>query len=189
MERHEQSLFPAAPTPEAGRADGSTMDNPVATTPRVVCSGNLVHDEVFHVGSIPTAGFKSGVLRYDERYGGPAATAAVAIVLVDRRGETSIVSDRRALAFGQGVLARLPLDGVGVVLTDTRWPEGAELVLRRARAAGIVTVLDADGGAAAANAQLIAMADHVVLSSEGLKDYAGEGDPGDLLRRCATRPE
>jgi sulfofructose kinase len=202
----------------------------------VVCVGNLVQDEVFHVDAIPSSGIKTGVLGYEERYGGPAATAAVAIcrlggraaywgrvgddpagakalrlmreagvdcagvaafenartlraiVIVDARGERAIVSDRRSLPSDAGCLAGASLAGAGVVLADTRWPEGAAMAFERAKQAGIPTVLDADGGSPTLNAGLIAAADHVVFSSEGLKDHAGEGDPGTLLRRCAGRP-
>src|SRR4051794_41833101 len=45
----------------------------------IVCVGNLVHDEVFWVEALPARGIKTGVLDHSERYGGPAATAAVAI--------------------------------------------------------------------------------------------------------------
>jgi sulfofructose kinase len=47
--------------------------------PRIVCVGNVVRDEVFHVNALPSAGIKIDILRYEERFGGPAATAAVAI--------------------------------------------------------------------------------------------------------------
>lgn len=202
---------------------------------RIICVGNLVHDEVFHVDSLPAAGIKTGVLDYHQRFGGPAATAAVAIcrlggiasywgrvgddpagaaaislmrehgvdcdgvatlpgrtlraiVLVDKRGERSIVSDRLSLPMGTGVLPRDGLDPGGIVLADTRWPGAADIVFDRAREAGLVTVLDADGGQATDNARLIAKADHVVFSSEGLRDFAGEGAPDVLLRRCEPRP-
>ena len=46
---------------------------------RVVCVGNVVRDEVFHVDVLPAAGVKTDVLYYEDRFGGPAATAAVAI--------------------------------------------------------------------------------------------------------------
>jgi sulfofructose kinase len=46
---------------------------------RIICVGNLVHDEVFHVDSLPASGIKTGVLSYHSRFGGPAATAALAI--------------------------------------------------------------------------------------------------------------
>jgi sulfofructose kinase len=202
---------------------------------RIVCVGNLVHDEVFHVESLPTSGIKTGVLDYTDRYGGPAATAAVAIchlggsaaywgrvgadpageiairslrehgvdctgvavlpegrtlraiVLVDRAGERSIVSDRRSLSTDPNVLPKTGLDGVGVVLVDSRWPPGAEAALDRARQVGIPTVLDADGGSLADNDRLISMADHLVFSSQGLRDFAGEGPDAELLRHCQRK--
>lgn len=206
-------------------------------TGKIVCVGNLVHDEVFQVEFLPTTGIKTGVLGYQQRFGGPAATAAVAIcrlggaaaywgrigpdaagesglaalrehgvdcsgvamlpegrtlraiVLVDPRGERIIVSDRRSLSLDPAVLPDHDLDGVGAVLVDSRWPAGAEIVLDRAKRAGIVTVLDADGGTAGDNQVLIDKADHVVFSSEGLRDHAGDGPTETLLRRCATSPD
>lgn len=203
---------------------------------KIVCVGNLVHDEVFHIDSLPTSGVKTGVLRYEQRYGGPAATAAVAIcrlggtaaywgrvgpdpagetairllrefkvdcsgvavlpegrtlraiVLVDARGERSIISDRRSLSPDPGVLPADDLREAGAVLVDSRWPAGAEVALDRARKAGIVTVLDADGGTHGENKVLIEKADHVVFSSEGLRDHAGEGEPEALLRLCSGAP-
>jgi sulfofructose kinase len=203
---------------------------------RIVCVGNVVHDEVFRVESLPASGIKTGVLDYMDRYGGPAATAAVAIchlggsasywgrvgadpagetairalrkhgvdctgvavlpegrtlraiVLVDKAGERSIVSDRRSLPADPNVLPKNGLDGAAVVLVDSRWPAGAEAALDRARDAGIPTVLDADGGSRADNERLITMADHVVFSSEGLRDFAGEGSEVELLRRCQMKP-
>lgn len=49
------------------------------TGPSIICVGNVVRDEVFHVEKLPSAGLKTDVLHYEERFGGPAATAAVAI--------------------------------------------------------------------------------------------------------------
>jgi sulfofructose kinase len=49
------------------------------TGPFIICVGNVVRDEVFHVEELPSAGLKTDVLHYEERFGGPAATAAVAI--------------------------------------------------------------------------------------------------------------
>lgn len=200
---------------------------------KILCVGNLVHDEVFQVAELPRSGIKTGVLGYEQRYGGPAATAAVAIcrlggeaaywgrvgadpagragiadlerhgvdcsgvailpegrtlraiVVVDESGERAIISDRRSLSPDSGALPDQALDAIGAVLVDSRWPAGAEIVLDRARAAGVVTVLDADGGVPGEIQALIDKADHVVFSSEGLRDHVGEGEPGELLRRCA----
>jgi sulfofructose kinase len=111
-----------------------------------------------------------------------------AIVLVDQKGERGIVSDRLSLPADPGVLPpAFPLD-TGVVLADSRWPAGAERALARAREAGIVTVLDADGGPREEIARLVALADHAVFSSEGLRDFVGDGPPEDLLRHLAVSP-
>ncbi len=201
---------------------------------KIVCVGNLVHDEVFQVAELPRSGIKTGVLGYEQRYGGPAATAAVAIcrlggraaywgrvgadaagqagiaglerhgvdcsgvailpegrtlraiVVVDASGERAIISDRRSLSPDPAALPDHGFDDVGAVLVDSRWPAAAERVLDRARQAGIVTVLDADGGDPGEIQPLIDRADHVVFSSEGLRDHVGQGEPGELLRRCAA---
>jgi sulfofructose kinase len=55
--------------------------------PRIVCVGNVVRDEVFYVDVLPSAGIKIDVLRYEERLGGPAATAAVAIAHLGGRAD------------------------------------------------------------------------------------------------------
>jgi len=203
---------------------------------RVVCVGNLVHDEVFQVDQIPGVGIKVEVRGYESRFGGPAATAAVAIshlggiasywgrvgsdaagetairimreagvdcdgvvvipdgrtlraiVLVDRMGERCIVTDRLSLPPERGNLPDAGLADAAVVLADTRWPRGALLALQRAREAGIPTVLDVDGGLPSVNTELVTLADHVVFSSQGLFEFAGEGDLATLLRSCVTRP-
>ncbi|MFO7310246.1 MAG: PfkB family carbohydrate kinase, partial [Pseudomonadota bacterium] len=115
----------------------------------------------------------------------PAGRTLRAIVLVDARGERSIVSDRRSLATDPSVLPDDPLDDTAAVLVDSRWPAAAEVVLDRARRRHIPTVFDADGGLAADGERLLAKAGHVVFSSEGLRDYAGDGPAEHLLRRCA----
>lgn len=201
---------------------------------RIVCVGNVVQDEVFRVLVLPGAGIKTAVLGYEERFGGPAATAAFAIcrlggsaafrgrvgddaagreavrrlvaagvdcadvvvmpegrtlrsiVLVDARGERGIVSDRRSLADSAPAWGTEGFSDAAAVLADTRWPAGAAAALAQARRAGVVTVLDVDGGAPEDNRRLIEMTDHVVFSAEGLHDYVGAGEPEALLRRSAA---
>jgi sulfofructose kinase len=104
--------------------------------------------------------------------------------MVDRRGERCIVAYRRGLPEDASLIPDDPLDDVAVVLVDSRWPEGAEVVLDRARRKGIVTVLDADGGPRDFTLRLIGRSDHVVFSSEGLRDFLGDGEPEELLARC-----
>ena len=39
------------------------------TGPFIICVGNVVRDEVFHVEELPSAGLKTDVLHYEERFG------------------------------------------------------------------------------------------------------------------------
>ncbi len=158
------------------------------TAEKIVCVGAIVRDDVYHVETLPAAGIKIAASRYESRFGGPAATAAVAIanlhgvaaywgrvgadaagdaalsalrhhgvdckgvavvqggqtrcavVLVDKNGERCIVAYRKGLPEDAALLPIDPFDGVGVVLADSRWPEGAEAVLDRARAKGVISV-------------------------------------------------
>jgi len=58
------------------------------------------------------------------------------------------------------------------VLVDVRWPEGAALMLARARAAGLPAVLDADVPLPPGSA-LPRAATHVAFSLPGLRDHLG----------------
>ena len=203
-------------------------------THRIVCVGSIVQDEVYHVETLPAAGIKIDASHVEYRFGGPAATAAVAIarldgdvaywgrvgadaagqaaldalraqgvdgagvaviaggrtrraiILVDRRGERCIVTHRMGLPDEARWLPDHPLDGCAVVLADSRWPVGAEAVFDRAHGKGIITVFDADGGPRAETERLIARADHIIFSAEGLRDCAGEGSPAEQLSTYAT---
>jgi sulfofructose kinase len=203
------------------------------TGPHVVCVGNVVRDEVFQVDALPAAGIKTDVLRYDDRFGGPAATAAVAIahlggkatfwgrvgadpagmaiaealsrhgvdqsqiaiiagartirsiVMVDRSGERSITVDRMGLPASAG---RTPPDLPGdttAVLVDTRWPIGAIAALSYAKARKVPTVLDADGGTANDIAELVTLADHIIFSTQGAREFTGSEEPEEQLERLA----
>ena len=85
---------------------------------KILCVGNIVRDEVFHVASLPAAGIKVDALHYESRYGGPAATAAAAIgTLGGRVAYWGRVGDDLG---GQGALAALRVhhvetDGVAVI--------------------------------------------------------------------------
>jgi sulfofructose kinase len=203
------------------------------TGPYIICVGNVVRDEVFHVEKLPSAGLKTDVLHYEERFGGPAATAAVAIahlggravywgrvgkdavgesvigaltrhnvdcsgvavipggrttcavVTVDRRGERSIMIDRLGLPRETTLLPPKLPDDASVVLVDTRWPAGAAAALDYAKDKGVLSVLDADGGAREEIAGLVDKADYIIFSSQGMTEFAGEGTPIDQLRRLA----
>ncbi len=203
---------------------------------RIVCVGSIVQDEVYHMETLPSAGIKMDAQRVEDRFGGPAATAAVAIaqlggvssfwgrvgrdatgdvalaalrssgvdcsgvaiidggrtrravVMVDGKGERCIVTYRKGLADQASLLPDDPLDDVGVLLGDSRWPVGAQAAVVRARAKGIPTVVDIDGGDRAMTERLVGQSDHAIFSSEGLRDYAGEGSPADQLMGLPQAP-
>ena len=110
-----------------------------------------------------------------------------AAVIVDRSGERSIIVDRKGLPSDASHLPPDDLAGTAVLLADSRWPEGSELALKRARDAGIPRVLDADGGNSEMLARLAGLANHVVFSDEGLTDLVGAGEIEARLRRAAQR--
>jgi sulfofructose kinase len=110
-----------------------------------------------------------------------------AAVIVDRSGERSIIVDRKGLPSDASHLPADDLAGTAVLLADSRWPEGSELALKRARDAGIPRVLDADGGNSEMLGRLAGLADHVVFSDEGLTDLVGAGEIEARLQRAAQR--
>ena len=108
-------------------------------------------------------------------------------MIVDQLGERSILIDRSGMPADPGFLAdRNPRDAA-VLLADTRWPEGSAFALGRAAQAGVLRVLDADGGDSAVLERLTALADHIVFSDEGLNDFAGPGPAAERLTRAAER--
>jgi sulfofructose kinase len=117
----------------------------------------------------------------------PGGRTVRAAVIVERSGERSILVDRKGLPADATLLPTQNLVGTSVLLADSRWPEGSELALRRARTAGVATVLDADGGNAESLQRLVTPADHVVFSDEGLADFVGAGDIERRLQRAAQR--
>ncbi|MBR1121901.1 sugar kinase [Bradyrhizobium lablabi] len=112
-----------------------------------------------------------------------------AAVLVDRSGERCIFVDRNGLPSDASCLPAGDLAGTSVLLADSRWPEGSEIALKRARDAGIPRVFDADGGDGKMLSRLAALADHVVFSDEGLSDFVGEGEIEARLQRAAQKLE
>ncbi len=112
--------------------------------------------------------------------GVPTARSAV---LVGPSGERTIVNHRdpRLFAATPTLPEPFPFDAA---LADTRWPQGAEVLLSAARAAGRPGVLDAESPVAGASGALRA-ASHVAFSEQGLHDWAGPGDQTKALTRAA----
>lgn len=108
-------------------------------------------------------------------------------VFIDKTGERQIVNFRDPeLPPGAGWLkAALPED-FDAALADTRWPNGAEVLMRTARERGLPGVLDAEAPIREAEAALH-LASHVAFSAQGLRDWAGHDDLGKALADVATK--
>jgi len=106
-------------------------------------------------------------------------------VYVDAVGERQIVNFRdNTLSFDAAWLApQLPRD-FDAALGDTRWPQGATEVLRKARDIGVPGVLDAEAPSAEAREALRA-ASHVAFSRQGMRDFCGHDDTLRALREVA----
>lgn len=102
------------------------------------------------------------------------ARSSVSCVIVDGRGERTIVNFRGA---GQPVdPSWLPLGEVAqadAVLADPRWPEGASALFGAARRSGVPSVLDGDVAEAAVFDALLPQVDYAVFSEHGLASYVG----------------
>ena len=118
--------------------------------------------------------------------------SSVSAVFVDARGERLIVNhtDASLPTDPSWLESTVSLEGIDVVLADTRWPDGAIALLKRARAAGLPAVLDADVPVPKIGS-LLQSATHVAFSMAGLKDYSGCSDAmtdiEQALRQTAIR--
>ncbi len=105
------------------------------------------------------------------RFAGRASSRSA--VVVDDPGERMIVNHTDpAMPADPAWLAQIDLTGVDAVLADVRWPEGAALMLARARAAALPAVLDADVPLPPGS-PLPRAATHVAFSLPGLRDHLG----------------
>ena len=75
-------------------------------------------------------------------------------------------------------------EGVGAVLADTRWGEGALAALKLARAASVPGVLDGDRRPP--HPDLVGTASHVAFSQQALREISGEEDPRAGLAKVAA---
>lgn len=120
----------------------------------------------------------------------PGCTTSLAAVVVDAHGARQIYIHR-----GDAIERAHPLDvrqleGADLVLTDPRWPEGAEAALRWARAHGVPALLDADVSPLPVLDRLVPLARWVAFSEPGLDLWArGRGRDAALDAACALGPE
>lgn len=97
-------------------------------------------------------------------------------VFIDRSGERQIVNYRDPeLPMDAGWLQAALPDKFDAALADTRWPDGAEVLMRTARERGLPGVLDGEAPIREAEAALH-QASHVAFSAQGLRDWAQHDD-------------
>lgn len=111
----------------------------------------------------------------------PGALTAVAGIHMDPAGERML-----AVFPGEGLPDDAPIDPelvarADAVLGDPRWAGGSERLFRAAAARGIPRVFDADTAPLDILRRLVPLADHVVFSERGLRDFTGTADVRDGL--------
>lgn len=113
------------------------------------------------------------------------ARTPLSAVIVDKRGERSIVTYRGdGLGLDTGWLPLDRLDGVGAVLCDPRWPAGTAAVFEAARARGIPSVLDAEKSEMRVLLDLVPLVDHAIFAAPGLRIFAGVKGAAEGLRKA-----
>lgn len=111
----------------------------------------------------------------------PGGRSSFSSIYVDAAGDRQIVNFRdMALSFDASWLEQRIPDNVDAVLADTRWPQGAAVAMKVARARGIPGLLDAEAPVREAD-EALRQASHIAFSAQGLRDFAGADDLDDAL--------
>jgi sulfofructose kinase len=119
----------------------------------------------------------------------PGGSTSLAAVVVDAHGARQIYIHRGNAIERAHPLDARQLEGADLVLTDPRWPEGAEAALRWARAQGVPALLDADVSPLAVLDRLVPLARWVAFSEPGLDLWArGRARDAALAEACARGP-
>ncbi len=106
-------------------------------------------------------------------------------VVVDGDGERHIVAFRdEAMDFGSDWLERAAMPEFGAALADTRWPQGARVLMERARQRGVPGIIDGEAPVREAS-EALEIASHIAFSADGLADFSGSSDPEAGLRQAA----
>jgi sulfofructose kinase len=120
----------------------------------------------------------------------PGTASSQATVIVDARGERLVVPFHDpAVDASARWLPLAALEGADMLLSDVRWPEGAEAALRAARAAGVPAMLDGEIAAPGVLERLVPLATHAVFSDAGLLAFMGGTSVEEaLLELARTHP-
>jgi sulfofructose kinase len=118
------------------------------------------------------------------------ARSSTSAILVDQRGERFIVGERdHAMSMDAGWLPLDRIDHAAAVLSDLRWFEATRLALRRARSAGVPTVIDADLGGGGHVEEFLPLADYAIFSAPEIERLLPDmGDDERLQRILAMGP-
>jgi sulfofructose kinase len=112
-------------------------------------------------------------------------TSQVSSVIIDHTGERQIINYSSAsLEPDPTWINEQHLAGADFLLTDVRWPEGAERALRLAQKLGIPSLIDADI-APVDISSLIDLATYTIFSERGLEMVSGQKDHHAALARIA----
>ncbi len=119
----------------------------------------------------------------------PNARSSQSAILVDQHGERIIVNyPSPDLDNDAKWLESIDFTRYDIVLADVRWQEGALMSFKLARAAGVMTLLDADITPQDIT-PLVALADHTAFSTPGLKKMTGEDNVEQGLRLAAKHTD
>jgi sulfofructose kinase len=123
------------------------------------CGDDAVGDRM--VRELAEAGVDAGAIRRV-----PGARSGFSTILMDRAGERIIVPQYDP-AIRSTPVEPPPMDDIGVVSVDVRWPAAAEIALRAARERGIPGILDLEVAPREVVDRLIPLASHIVASEQG----------------------
>lgn len=101
----------------------------------------------------------------------PGACSSVSAVVVDGRGERTIVNHRGDALTRCGAFDATSLDGADALLADPRCVAWAEAALQAARQRGVVSIFDGDTAPPQDLQRLVGGADWAVFSTPGLDAY------------------
>ncbi|MFD0915167.1 PfkB family carbohydrate kinase [Pseudahrensia aquimaris] len=102
-----------------------------------------------------------------------ACRSSFSSIYMDAAGERQIMNYRdMEISMDAAWLAQSLPENLDACLCDTRWPDGALVVMEAARSRGIPGVIDAEAPVMEA-IEAVQAASHVAFSAQGLRDFTG----------------